>query len=61
MEEGKTGALAHLRTTGHRLRRTVALVSLGRFQSSPARAFIAYILRHKAKLQEMAAGEPKHK
>jgi DNA-binding transcriptional LysR family regulator len=60
-EEVKAGTLAQLRITGHRLRRTVALVSLGRFQPSPTRAFIAYILRHKAKLQAMAEGEPKSK
>ncbi len=61
MEEVKAGKLAQLRITGHRLRRSVAMVSLGRFQPSPARAFIAYILRHKAKLQAMAEGESKIK
>lgn len=61
IDEEKTGALASLRITGHRLRRSVAMVSLGRFQPSPARAFIAYILRHKAKLQEMATGEQRVK
>lgn len=61
IDEEKTGALAPLRITGHRLRRSVAMVSLGRFQPSPARAFIAYILRHKAKLQEMATGDQRIK
>jgi DNA-binding transcriptional LysR family regulator len=58
-EEVGAGTLAQLRITNHRLRRTVALVSLGRFQPSPTRAFIAYILRHKAKLQAVAEGDPK--
>lgn len=50
------GKLASLPISGHRIRRSVALVSLGRFQPSPARAFIAYILRNKAKIQTMAEG-----
>jgi len=50
------GKLARLQISGHRIRRSVALVSLGRFQPSPTRAFIAYILRNKAKIQEMAEG-----
>ena len=33
-----------------------AMVSLGRFQPSPMRAFHTYILRHQEKLQEMARG-----
>lgn len=55
-DEVLTGTLSQLQISGHRLRRSVALVSLGRFQPSPTRAFIAYILRHKAKIQEMAEG-----
>ncbi len=53
-DEVIAGKLAQLPIAGHRLRRSVALVSLGRFQPSPARAFISYILQHKAKIQEMA-------
>jgi LysR family cyn operon transcriptional activator len=56
-DEVKTGMLAQLKISGHRLRRNVAMVSLGRFQPSPARAFIAHILRHKAKLQALAGAE----
>ena len=55
-EEVRDGKLARLQVAGHRLRRTVAMVSLGRFQPSPTRAFLAYILQHKAKLQRMAEG-----
>ncbi len=55
-DEVLNGKLSQLQISGHRLRRSVAMVSLGRFQPSPTRAFIAYILRHKAKIQEMAEG-----
>ncbi len=55
-DEVRAGKLAQLHITGHRLRRSVALVSLGRFQPSPTRAFIAYILRNKTKIQDMAGG-----
>jgi DNA-binding transcriptional LysR family regulator len=53
-EETQGGRLAPLRIAGHQLTRTVALVALGRFQPSPTRAFIAYVLRHKEELQRMA-------
>jgi DNA-binding transcriptional LysR family regulator len=46
--------LAQLRIEGHRLRRSVAMVSLGSFQPSPTRAFLSYILRHKENLQAIA-------
>ena len=54
LDEVSQGKLARLRLSGHHLRRSVAMVSLGRFQPSPMRAFHAYILLHQAKLQEMA-------
>ncbi len=60
-DEVLSGRLAQLQITGHRLRRSVSLVSLGRFQPSPTRAFIDYVLRHKSRLQAMAEGERKHK
>jgi DNA-binding transcriptional LysR family regulator len=56
-DEAGTGKIALLQISGHRLRRSVAMVSLGRFQPSPTRAFIAYILLNKGKIQEMAMGE----
>ncbi|HEX8129070.1 MAG TPA: LysR family transcriptional regulator [Pyrinomonadaceae bacterium] len=57
-EEVEAGKLAQLEIEGHALRRTVAMISLGRFQPAPTRAFLAFMLRHKARLQEMAsAGE----
>ncbi len=60
-DEVVTGRLSQLQISGHRLRRSVSLVSLGRFQPSPTRAFIAYILLHKSKIQNMAEGEKKPK
>lgn len=57
-DEIETGKLARLEIAGHRLRRSVAMISLGRFQPAPTRAFLAFMLRHRAKLQETAlAGE----
>ena len=56
LDEVSQGKLARLRINGHHLRRSVAMVSLGRFQPSPMRAFHAYILHHQEKLQEMARG-----
>jgi DNA-binding transcriptional LysR family regulator len=54
-EEVETGKLARLEIAGHRLRRMVAMISLARFQPAPARAFLAFMLRHKTELQEMAS------
>jgi LysR family cyn operon transcriptional activator len=53
-EEVEAGRLAWLRVTGHRLTRAVAVIALGRFQPSPTRAFIEYILEHREGLQEAA-------
>jgi len=53
-DEVTAGKLAQLRIAGHHLQRSVALVSLGRFQPSPTRAFIDYIIQNKEKIQEMA-------
>jgi DNA-binding transcriptional LysR family regulator len=54
-DEVEAGKLAQLEIAGHSLRRTVAMISLGRFLPAPTRSFIAFMLRHKAQLQEMAA------
>ena len=53
-DEVLSGKLTELRIKGHHLRRSVAMVSLGRFQPSPTRAFLSYILRNKKRLQAMA-------
>jgi DNA-binding transcriptional LysR family regulator len=54
-DEVVAGKLAELRIRDHHLRRSVAMVSLGRFQPSPTRAFLSFILRNKKRLQEMAS------
>ena len=53
-DEVSAGTLSKLRIEGHRLRRSVAMVSLARFQPSPKRAFVNFIVKHKAHLQELA-------
>src|ERR687886_635819 len=53
-EERAAARLATLRIAGHQLKRSVAMVALGRFQPSPTRAFLAYILEHRGELQEAA-------
>ncbi len=53
-DEVIAGKLAQLRVAGHSLRRSVAMVSLGRFQPSPTRAFTDYILKNKGAIQAMA-------
>jgi LysR family transcriptional regulator, cyn operon transcriptional activator len=56
-DEVRSGKLSQLRISGHRLNRSVAMVSLGRFQPTPTRAFLTYILRHKERLQVMALSD----
>ena len=53
-EEVEAGKLAQLEIEGHRLRRSISMISLGRFQPAPTRAFLAFMLKHRAQLQEMA-------
>ena len=57
-EELGARRLAEVRIEGHRLRRKVGVVSLGRFQASSTRAFLDFVLERKAELQAMAAGSP---
>ncbi len=54
MDDIRAGRLAWARIRGHKLARSVALVALGRFQPSPTRAFIEYILEHRERLQQAA-------
>src|SRR5260221_12553495 len=58
-DEVAWGWLAKLRIEGHRLRRQGAAISLGRFQPSATRAFLAYMLERQGELQAMAGGEPR--
>lgn len=53
-EEVEAGKLAQLEIEGHSLRRSISMISLGRFQPAPTRAFLAFMLNRKAQLQEMA-------
>lgn len=52
--ETESGKLAPVRIKGHRLRRSVAMVSLKGAQSAPIRAFIKFMLDQKEKLQSSA-------
>ena len=54
-DEVEAKKLAKLRIAGHSLKRSVSMVSLGKFQASPTRAFHRFILEHRARLQEMAS------
>jgi DNA-binding transcriptional LysR family regulator len=56
-DEGAWGWLAKLRIEGHELRRTVAIISLGRFQPAATRAFLEFMLARREALQAMAMGE----
>jgi DNA-binding transcriptional LysR family regulator len=53
-EEVRTGALVPVRIKGHRLRRSVAMLSRGRAQPAATRAFIAFIEARKGELQRAA-------
>ena len=53
-EEVAHGRLSELRINEHALTRSVGMVSLGRFQPSPTRAFLKYVLEHKEQLQRAA-------
>lgn len=57
-DEVISGKLTKLRIEGYNLTRSIAMVSLGQFQPSSVRAFVAYILDHKPELQALAKGEP---
>lgn len=53
-EEIKSGKLAKVKIIGHELKRSVAMVSLKGFQPAPIRAFTAYVVAQKEKLQDWA-------
>jgi len=56
-DEVVAGKLVQVRIEGHALRRTVAVISLGRFQPSPTRAFLTFMLQHRGELQRLARVE----
>ncbi len=53
-EETSAGKLIKLKIEEHPLRRSVAMVSLAKFQPAPTRTFVSFMLAHKAELQAMA-------
>lgn len=53
-EELANGKLAKVEIDGHELKRAVAMVALKGTKSAPIRAFIAFILKQKDKLQKLA-------
>lgn len=55
-EEVKDRKLAQLHITGHRLRRSVKMVSLGRFQATATRTFHSFMLSQKDDLRKLARG-----
>ena len=54
-EEIKAGKLAQVGIKGHKLQRSVSMVSLKGSKSGPIRAFIEYILDQKPRLQAAAS------
>lgn len=56
-DEVQAGRLVRLRVEGHRLRRTVSMISLGRFPASSTRAFVGHVLAHRDALQAIARGD----
>jgi DNA-binding transcriptional LysR family regulator len=57
-DEVAWGWLARLRIDGHRLRRSVAAISLARFQPAATRAFLEFMNDRRAELQATAEGAP---
>jgi len=56
-DEVSSGLLSKLRIEGHRLRRTVAVISLARFQPAATRAFLEFMMARRSELQQMAEGQ----
>jgi DNA-binding transcriptional LysR family regulator len=56
-DEVAWGWLAKLRIAGHQLHRTVAAISLARFQPAATRAFLEFVRERRAELQRMAEGQ----
>lgn len=56
-DEVAWGWLSKLRLEGHRLHRTVAAISLARFQPAATRAFLEFVMERRGELQQMAEGQ----
>ena len=55
-EEVASGRLVRLAVEGHRLRRSVSMIFLGRFPPAATRAFVEFMLAHREELQAVARG-----
>jgi DNA-binding transcriptional LysR family regulator len=55
-EEVAQGRLVRLAIEGHRLRRSVSMIFLGRFPPAATRAFVEFMLAHRDELQSVARG-----
>lgn len=55
-EEVAARRLVRLPIQGHRLRRSVSIISLSRFPASATRAFLKFVLAHRHELQAIARG-----
>jgi len=55
-EEVASGRLVRLAVSGHRLRRSVSMIFLGRRPPAATRAFVEFMLAHRAELQSVARG-----
>ena len=55
-DEVAWGWLSKLQIDGHELRRTVAAISLARFQPAATRAFLEFMLQKRDELQKLALG-----
>jgi len=53
-EEVTKGRLVRLAVAGHRLRRSVSMIFLGRMPPAATRAFVEFMLAHRAELQAVA-------
>jgi DNA-binding transcriptional LysR family regulator len=58
-DEVAWGWLLKLQIEGHTLRRTVAVISLARFQPAATRAFLEFVMARRGDLQNMAEGHPR--
>jgi DNA-binding transcriptional LysR family regulator len=56
-DEVAWGWLSKLKIEGHELKRTVAAISLARFQPAATRAFLEFMLQRQEELQKLAEGE----
>jgi DNA-binding transcriptional LysR family regulator len=53
-EEVRSGRLVRLAIEGHRLRRSVSMIFLGRLPPAATRAFVEFMLAHRTELQAVA-------